>query len=233
MAAPAAHHGAAHGLTRKIGPLPLWGWLLVGVAGIAAGLYIRNKMSASSSTQTAAPSAATIPDTTGLTGTGSGGGTSSGSGDAISPNTPRVWPGNAVFSGGGGAALDTALSGLASSLAQIGASGSQAGNTTNNYYTTTPTTQTSTPQSTMTKQAEPLTIAQQAANAAAAQGGNKAYDLAVDTASLKGNVVTAGANGLATPVNAAAKSVAASKPVPIKPTPVQKAKQSAGGHGAV
>lgn len=73
------------GLTRKLGPLPLWAWGAIGVAGIVAGLYLKNRLA--SSTQQSTSNAAT-PDTStaGTTYPDLGGATSGGGAGSIPGN---------------------------------------------------------------------------------------------------------------------------------------------------
>lgn len=74
-------------LTRKVGPLPLWAWLAIGAAGLAAGVYLRRRLSSSSSS-TALP--VSVPDTTGSTGALGTAGTSGDSGGGVASANPTV-----------------------------------------------------------------------------------------------------------------------------------------------
>lgn len=99
MAARPPARAAGKGLTKKVGPLPLWAWGVIIVGGVLVGIYIRNRMSGGNSTIPAGTTSTSMPDTTGQTG---GLGSSGSSGDtsgAIQPNQPFV-----PFVGGGPAA---------------------------------------------------------------------------------------------------------------------------------
>lgn len=77
--------GGGSGLNRKLGPLPLWAWGAIGVAGIVAGLYLKNRLA--SSTQQSTSNAAT-PDTStaGTTYPDLGGATSGGGAGSLPGN---------------------------------------------------------------------------------------------------------------------------------------------------
>lgn len=53
---PPASSGGGGMLTRKLGPLPTWGWLLI-ITGLAAGYYLIEKRKTASSATTAATTA--------------------------------------------------------------------------------------------------------------------------------------------------------------------------------
>lgn len=60
-----AAHKAGHGLTRKVGPLPLWMWIVV--VGGAIGIYLRYRSSSSSSSSAPNPNAVDPNSPMGLT----------------------------------------------------------------------------------------------------------------------------------------------------------------------
>jgi hypothetical protein len=67
---PAGAKGKGSGLTRKLGPLPLWAWALIGLAG---GYFLYKRMAGTGgpsavASQAAQTSAETAPSSTGLTG---------------------------------------------------------------------------------------------------------------------------------------------------------------------
>lgn len=79
---------AGGGLNRKLGPLPVWGWGLVGVGGLLVYRYIQGKQAAAGAQ-------------------GSGGSGSGGGGGSILPATaPTIISKLTGSSGGGGAAND-------------------------------------------------------------------------------------------------------------------------------
>lgn len=112
-------------LTRKVGPLPVWAWAAIGVAGLLAGRWLRNRMTAG---QSAASAGASMPATdTSTTPTGTTypdmGGALSGGGGSVGGGTAPVDYGTA-FGAGVQTASDLIGQGvnLATSLSAAGVS---------------------------------------------------------------------------------------------------------------
>src|ERR1700692_4030612 len=95
---PKAGKGIGSKLTKKLGPLPVWGW---GLVGVVAAYFVYKYISGKSAASAAATTAATAP-TTGTTGLGS------------ADTTGASGGGSSGYSDGGGGPLAGLLSQLQS-----------------------------------------------------------------------------------------------------------------------
>ena len=98
----------ASGLSRKVGPLPLWAWVGIAAGAILVGVIIRHRLSATAA-GTSVPATTSIPDTTATTGGGSGGGTSGDTSSGVAPASPALPPDVTALLEGSQNALTDAL----------------------------------------------------------------------------------------------------------------------------
>lgn len=176
-------------LTKKAGPLPVWAWAAIALIG---GYLLYEHYKGTSSSATSA--IGSTPSAANDSGTDSSGSGSGSSGTPDIPDTSATTPyGHQGFSDQSSALL-TALDAETQALGNLsqnanGSAPAPSTTTTNNYY---PVEGSGANGST----AAPQTIAQQAAAIAATQGGGStAYKVAVDTAALKGQVLTENSAG--------------------------------------
>lgn len=237
-------------LTKKVGPLPVWAWAAIALIG-GYLLYEHYKGTSSSATSTTTPASTAADPNTDTTGSGSG---TSGTIPDQSATTPY-----GTAHGDTSSQLLSALEAETEALSNLSANQGAAGGTTtttNNYYpvggsgasgstsaANSKTLNSNVPAATLSNlNSAPLTVPTTtsgvqlsgslptSANPVSVYAAPASTQTANDLNDITATKVAAPANSAAA---VKASPTATNKAPTAAPTPAQKAKQSAGGHGAV